>query len=210
MGNSLLFESLIHTLMNGESRKAHGQNSVLLMALLVQYRKYDSTNPFIVKLSILDDELALHGLSQVITSCFNAYNSNYELSLSDQPHSGWFSSITSMVGNMFVSDEMSARPDQQRACNYALLAFYEAVHLNRNFIATLGHYQTESTMEKSTHESVSSNNSETNGDQTPTTPVGHNPPSFPGSVVEEIKTPSNLLVTFLEYCSIAMQVNWSR
>jgi hypothetical protein len=27
---------------------------------LVQYRKYESANPYIVKLSILDDELALH------------------------------------------------------------------------------------------------------------------------------------------------------
>ena len=65
--------------------------------------------------------------------------------MSDQPHSGWFSSITSMVGNMFVSDDGPVRPDQLRACNFALLALYEAVHLNRNFIATLGHYQTEST-----------------------------------------------------------------
>ena len=43
------------------------------------------------------------------------------------------------------------------------------------------------------------------GDQTPTTPSGSQ-----GMVTtEEIitGTPSNLLVTFLEYCSIAMQVS---
>ena len=44
------------------------------------------------------------------------------------------------------------------------------------------------------------------GDQTPTTPSGSQ-----GGIVptEEIVsgTPSNLLVTFLEYCSIAMQVS---
>ena len=118
---------------------AHGQNAILLLTLLVQYRKYESNmNPYIVKLSILDDELSLHGYGQVITICLASYNQNYENSLSDQPHSGWLSSFTSMVGNMFVSDEAHVRPDQLRACNAALLALYEAVHLNRNFIATLG------------------------------------------------------------------------
>lgn len=56
--------------------------------------------------------------------------------------SGWFSSITSMVGNMFVSgDEMTMRVEQMKALNSALLSFYEAVHRNRNFSATLGNEQ---------------------------------------------------------------------
>ena len=75
--------------------------------------------------------IALHGYGQVITSSLASYNQSYEATLSDQPHSGWFSSITSMVGNMFVSDDGPVRPDQLRACNFALLALYEAVHLNR-------------------------------------------------------------------------------
>ena len=196
MTNSLLFESLIHLLTNSESRNAHGRNAVLLVTLLVQYRKYDSTNPYIVKLSLLDNELSLHGYGQVITASLGSYNQSYEASLSDQPHSGWFSSITSMVGNMFVSDETAARPDQLRACNAALLALYEAVHLNRNFIATLGHYQTEST----TNEPIVNN--ESSDTSAPTTPNGSN-----SEATEELVsgTPSNLLVTFLEYCSIAMQ-----
>ena len=200
MTNSLLFESLIHLLTNTESRNSHGKNAVLLLTLLVQYRKYDSTNPYIVKLSLLDDELSLHGYGQVITTSLGSYNQSYEASLSDQPHSGWFSSITSMVGNMFVSDDGPVRPDQLRACNAALLALYEAVHLNRHFIATLGHYQTESAVNNEPSSSTVTNESDQSA---PTTPNGSQ-----GSVPsEEIisGTPSNLLVTFLEYCSIAMQ-----
>ena len=210
MANSLLFESLIHLLTISESRISHGQNVILLLSLLVQYRKYDSTNPYIVKLSILDDELSLHGYGQVITSCLSSYNQSYEATLSDQPHSGWFSSITSMVGNMFVSDEGHVRPDQLRACNFALLALYEAVHLNRNFIATLGHYQTEATTIMPQNQcSVDQNSTHSNdGDQTPTTPSG----SQIGFPTDDLVSgmPSNILVTFLEYCSIAMQVSKSR
>jgi hypothetical protein len=137
MANSV-FESLIHLLTHTESRAIHGHNAVLLLTLLVQYRKYESNNPYIVKLSILDEELALHGYGHVITTSLATYNQSYESSLSDQPNSGWLSSITSMVGNMFVSDEGHVRIEQLRACNAVLLALYEAVHLNRNFIATLG------------------------------------------------------------------------
>ena len=108
------------------------------MTILVQYRKYESANPYVVKLSILDQELALHGYGQVITGSLVSYTQGYDINYADQSSGGWLSSFTSMVGNMFVSDEGSPRVEQMRARNSVLLALYEAIHLNRNFIATLG------------------------------------------------------------------------
>ncbi len=61
-----------------ESRSQHGHSAVLLLTILVQYRKYESANPYVLKLSILDQELALHGYGQVITSSLVSYTQGYE------------------------------------------------------------------------------------------------------------------------------------
>ena len=50
-----------------ELRSVHGQNAILLLTILVQYRKYETANPYGVKLSILDQEMSLHGYGQVLT-----------------------------------------------------------------------------------------------------------------------------------------------
>ncbi|XP_072177329.1 armadillo-like helical domain-containing protein 3 [Diadema setosum] len=197
MMNSV-FESIVQILANPVARYHHGYEALLLLTLLVNYRKYESANPYIVKLSILDDELALNGLGHVISNILGDFNKRYKAKQEEEQGSGWFSSITSMVGNMFVSDETeSTRATLRDPNNANLLALYEAVHLNRNFITVLSHNHTDTTGSPPS---------------TPTTPPA---PAVP-SVVNNLQTPvpavggntsgsTNILVTFLSYCSIIMQ-----
>ena len=217
--NETTFEALIHLLSHNENRMNHGHSSVLLLTLLVQYRKHENTNPYIVKLSILDQELSLLGYGQVITTSLTGFTSEFEAVSSENNSSssngngnggGWLTSFTSMVGNMFVSDESDSHRilEKSRSQNCVLLALYEAVHLNRNFIATLAHYQTN-------HEELDLNGGGgggNNGGSTgsgngangelsptttaaPTTVVSNDTSGESGS--SSAKAPSNLLVTFL-------------
>lgn len=184
-----VFDSLVRLLTQPGLRSRHGRSAVTVLTLLVQYRKYDSSNPYILRLSILDQELSLHGYSQVVTGSLAEYTLAYEASLADGSGSGWFGAISNMVGNMFVSEDSQIRNEKMRSHNPALLALYEIIHLNRTFITTLAHYQTE--------------------EQLPQLPAPAT--CEEGQVEERNSTPEdnlrsvNLLVTFLEYISIAMQ-----
>ncbi len=121
---------------------------------------------------------------------------------------------------MFVSEEGSPRIEQMRARNSVLLALYEGVHLNRNFIATLSHYQADAQPSPQPTPQLSTPSSSTSQHPSQRTPVAASSASAPttpttppvlmsnGEPVTAAATtpPSNLLVTFLEYCSIVMQV----
>jgi len=176
-----VFESLVGLLGQAGERSKHGKSAVTVLTLLVQYRKYDSSNPYILKLSILDQEMVLHGYSQVVTGSLAEYTQAYEASVAEGTGTGWLGAITNMVGNMFVSEDSQVRNEKMRSHNPALLALYEIIHLNRNFITTLAHYQPETT-----------------------TPVIVTDTDTTTSQSEDLRS-VNLLVTFLEYISIAMQ-----
>ncbi|XP_030765514.1 armadillo-like helical domain-containing protein 3 [Sitophilus oryzae] len=188
---SPLFDCLVKLLSHSPTRQKHGYDVVLIITLLVNYRKYDATNPYVVKLSILDDELALNGYSQVITSSLTEFCNQYNVEHVETQNSGWFSSLTNMVGNMFVSEEGGYRNQQIRANNALLLAFYEAVHLNRNFITTLAQTQTD------TSSPPSPNNTLHNQVQGLS--------DLSNLTFDVNSQPSNLLVSFFQYCSIVMQ-----
>ena len=60
MVNSL-FDTIIQLLSDPSMRLHNGNDVVILLTLLVNYRKHEGSNPYVVQLSILADELALNG-----------------------------------------------------------------------------------------------------------------------------------------------------
>merc|ERR550519_2617645 len=188
-----VFESLIRLLTQSGLRTRHGRSAVTVLTLLVQYRKYDSSNPYILRLSILDQELSLHGYSQVVTGSLAEYTLAYEASLADGSGSGWFGAISNMVGNMFVSEDSQIRNEKMRSHNPALLALYEIIHLNRTFITTLAHYQTEEHLPQLPAPATGEEGQQVEERN-----------SKPAQTEDNLRS-VNLLVTFLEYISIAMQ-----
>ncbi|XP_042904338.1 armadillo-like helical domain-containing protein 3 isoform X2 [Parasteatoda tepidariorum] len=139
MMNSL-FEAIIQLLNDTSSRQNHGYDAVLLLTILVNYRKHEAANPYIVKLSIIDNEMSLNGFGHVVSQALSDFNRKFcegEL----EPHNSIFSTITSFVGSMFIAEEPEIEKHNIKANNAVLLALYEVVHLNRNFLITLTHCQ---------------------------------------------------------------------
>uniref|UniRef100_A0AAQ5Z455 Armadillo-like helical domain-containing protein n=1 Tax=Amphiprion ocellaris TaxID=80972 RepID=A0AAQ5Z455_AMPOC len=182
-----IFEAILQILSDVSSRGQHGYDAVVLLALLVNYRKYESVNPYIVKLSIVDDEPTLD-VSML------QYKDKEE-----ENQGGFFSTLTSMVGSMFIADvdeKLSVQTNEA-----ILLALYEAVHLNRNFITVLAQSHPEIDIPVTPT---------TPTPTTPTTPLGTTPPSLdmmnnPELPLDPNLQTSNLLITFLKYASIVMQ-----
>lgn len=180
-----LFESFMQLLCSTSSRQVHGHDVVLLLTLIVNYRKHEAANPFIVKLSILGDELALNGYGQVITVSLADFCCQYNIHQSEINNVSWLSSITNIVGNMFISEEGGIRMQQVKANNALLLALYEAIHLNRNFITTLAQTQTDTSSPPSPSNTLNNASSAADLNNILT--------------VDIISQPSNLLVVFFQY-----------
>ncbi|KAJ3614215.1 hypothetical protein NHX12_017790 [Muraenolepis orangiensis] len=193
-----IFEAILQILSDVSSRGQHGYDAVVLLALLVNYRKYESVNPYIVKLSIVDDEPTLDGMGMVVHHALTEYNRQYKAK-EEESQGGFFSTLTTMVGNMFIADADEKLSVQTNEA--ILLALYEAVHLNRNFITVLAQSHPEIDMGVTSTSPTPT---------TPTTPLGTTPPSLdamnnPELPLDPNLQTSNLLITFLKYASIVMQ-----
>uniref|UniRef100_A0A8C1LZ48 Armadillo like helical domain containing 3 n=1 Tax=Cyprinus carpio TaxID=7962 RepID=A0A8C1LZ48_CYPCA len=161
-----IFEAILQILSDVSSRAQHGYDAVVLLALLVNYRKYESVNPYIVKLSIVDDEPTLDGMGMVIHHALTEYNRQYK-DKEEENQGGFFSTLTSMVGSMFIADADEKLSVQTNEA--ILLALYEAVHLNRNFITVLAQSHPEIDMATTPATPVPAS---------PTTPLSTTPPSL--------------------------------
>ncbi|MGH0136630.1 UNVERIFIED_CONTAM: hypothetical protein FKN15_070037 [Acipenser sinensis] len=157
-----------------------------------------SVNPYIVKLSIVDDETTLNGKGLVISQALSEYNRQYK-DREEENQGGFFSALTTMVGSMFIADAEEKISVQTNEA--ILLALYEAVHLNRNFITVLAQSHPEIDLVTTPSAPVPT---------TPTAPLGTAPPSV--DVMSSTELPldpnlqtSNLLITFLKYSSIIIQ-----
>ncbi|XP_064857232.1 armadillo-like helical domain-containing protein 3 [Oncorhynchus nerka] len=193
-----IFEAILQILSDVSTRGQHGYDAVVLLALLVNYRKYESVNPYIVKLSIVDDEPTLDGMGLVVGQALTEYNRQYK-DKEEENHGGFFSTLTSMVGSMFIADADEKLSVQTNEA--ILLALYEAVHLNRNFITVLAQSHPEIDIPTTPITPVPT---------TPTTPLGTTPLSMDMMNSSELPLDpnlqtSNLLITFLKYSSIVMQ-----
>lgn len=132
----------------------------------------------------------------MISSSLVDFSRQYTQNLPEMQSSSWFS--LSWMGNFFVSDEGCERVQQIRANNVLLLALYEAVHLNRNFITTLAHTQAESSAPPSPTNTLNANQS---------APDPNNPPP----IIDVTQYPTNLLVAVFQYwydfkCSIKVML----
>ncbi|KAI4872969.1 hypothetical protein NFI96_023649 [Prochilodus magdalenae] len=185
-----IFEAILQILSDVSSRGQHGYDAVVLLALLVNYRKYESVNPYIVKLSIVDDESTLDGMGMVVHQALSEYNRQGEFCLlpciyfsfflallilvflrqykdkEEENIGSFFSTLTNMVGSMFIADAEEKLSVQTNEA--ILLALYEAVHLNRNFITVLAQ----------SHPEIDMVNPVPTLPATPTTPLGTTPPSL--------------------------------
>nr|CAG4646860.1 EOG090X027A [Megafenestra aurita]SVE92257.1 EOG090X027A [Megafenestra aurita] len=202
-----VFESLVHILCQTPGRVELGQDAVLIVTLMACYRKTGSANPYVVKLSMLDDELALTAYAQVVMTSLGEFNERYVQSRQAEPQSSWLSSLTSMVGSMFVSDEAEMRIGQVKANDAGLLALYQAVHLNRHFVGIIAQSLADVNPPTSTldeNDSVTQTIS-TDGSNANST-VSSEKNSITSPLTVDVTTPTtNLMATFLEYCSIVMQ-----
>ena len=55
-----LWQIIFQVLSGPGARDHHGYDAAVVLTVLANYRKYEAANPYVIKLSVLDDEIALN------------------------------------------------------------------------------------------------------------------------------------------------------
>jgi hypothetical protein len=98
-----LFEALVSLLSDADARDHHGYDAAVVLSLLVNYRKHETANLYVIKLSVLDNEIALNGLGHVISTILTEYIKEYTVPV-NQPK-GFLSYVASWFGNSLTPME---------------------------------------------------------------------------------------------------------
>ncbi|XP_074604539.1 armadillo-like helical domain-containing protein 3 [Brevipalpus obovatus] len=180
-----LFDLLLSFLASPVTRQYFGFQVIVLLTILINHKgKKNLGELFAGRLSSVDNEVALDGYAKVISHSFLEFTRKFDEYRDETSSTGLLSSIASMVGHMFIAEEIPQDNDNLEPDDTVLVAFYEIVHLNRHFIAQLTHTHGENYLNGDP--SLTLNSKSTNKN-------------------EQIQNlPSNLLVTFFEFCSIVM------
>uniref|UniRef100_A0A5S6QGT3 DUF1741 domain-containing protein n=1 Tax=Trichuris muris TaxID=70415 RepID=A0A5S6QGT3_TRIMR len=130
-----VFETLLLLLENTAQRRLFGASVPILLAFIINFRKSEGNNQFMMSLSILDRDLALNGYSMAIASELSAMHMTFKREI-DSQKPRMLASMAHLFNHLFASTPEQQTPVFQIK-ESVLLALYEAVHLNRYFISTL-------------------------------------------------------------------------
>lgn len=124
-----------------------------------------------------------------VNALYSRFSHQYASVNIDSHSNSWLTSLSSLR-NIFISDDDSDKTSTIRANNLQLLALYENIHLNRNFVTTLAHTQNESNPPSPSNTLQNSSSAS-------------NLSSVSGNF-QDVQ-PTNLFVSLFEYCSIVMK-----
>ena len=139
MGDNNFFGELIALFTSKASREHHGDQAIALLGLLANYKKFEIANPYAEGLAAVSDDVVLSGLASVMCRLFTEKNREWTALHEYKKPEGFFTSIISGIfGSSDPADNTPFKPDVPDA-GAALLALYETVRLNPNFVTVITH-----------------------------------------------------------------------
>ncbi|KJE93802.1 hypothetical protein CAOG_04545 [Capsaspora owczarzaki ATCC 30864] len=197
-----LFDAILQTLVETSTRELLAQDSLTLIVIFVNYRKYEVPNPYVKRLSEVHDELVLNALGSVMSTMYASYNRYFDNTTNPAKSSkgGFLSSITSWFGSTTTSPTTKSW-NPETPCP-VLLTLYEAIHLNRNFFSVMCYLDPMLTTDLAVMIAQAKD-----AKASPTAnPAAAAPTSAPAATTAtSTVVPSNLLSRFMTFCSFVFQ-----